>query len=161
MFNRSIHEIINAFMKTRPIFQPPHFRDIMDLQRMLCTITIGGEGSQMCEIDLDPKPMHTMFNVNGNLISDLATPTTVPYNPTTPIVPNSLVTLIVLFNENASEHQDGAFLQSPITPHVHNNSTKKGTRFSKLPLQHSLHMLRFHQWEIVHQNPTTTHILQV
>lgn len=71
---------------------------------MLCIVAIGGEGSQMCEVDLDPKPMHTMFNVNGNLISDLATPTTVPYNPTTPIVPNSLVTFIVLFNENASEH---------------------------------------------------------
>jgi hypothetical protein len=45
-----------------------------------------------------------MFNVNGNLISNLATPTTIPYNPTIPIVPNSLVTLIVLLSENASAH---------------------------------------------------------
>ncbi len=88
--------------------------------------------------------MHTMFNINGNLISNLVTPTTVPYNPTTPVVPSSLVTLIVLLNENANAHHDGALLQSPITLQVHNNSTKKGTRFSKLLLQHSPHMLRFH-----------------
>jgi hypothetical protein len=37
MFSRNIHEMINAFMKTRPIFQPPHSRDFMDLQMMLCT----------------------------------------------------------------------------------------------------------------------------
>ncbi len=30
MFNKSIYEMIDAFMKTRPIFQPPHFRDFMD-----------------------------------------------------------------------------------------------------------------------------------
>jgi len=43
--------------------------------------------------------MHTMFNDNGNLISNLVTPTTVPYNPTTHVVPNKLVTLIVLLSE--------------------------------------------------------------
>jgi hypothetical protein len=110
---------------------------------------------------LDPKPMHTMVNVNGNLISNLATPTTVPYNPTTPVVPNRFVTLIVLLNEIPSAHQDGILPQSFITPQVHNNSTKKRTRFSKLPLQHSLCMLRLHQWEIVNQNPTTMHMLQI
>jgi hypothetical protein len=30
MFNRSIYKMIDAFMKTRPIFQPLHFKDFMD-----------------------------------------------------------------------------------------------------------------------------------
>jgi hypothetical protein len=105
--------------------------------------------------------MHTIFNVNGNLIFNLVTLTTIPYNPTTLVVPNSLVTLIVLLSENASAHQDRALLQSPITRQVHNNSTKKKTRFSKLLFQHSPSMFRLHQWEIVHQNPTTMHMLQI
>ncbi len=64
----------------------------------------------MCEVDLDPKPIHTMFNVIGNFISNLATPTTIPYNPTTPVVVNNLVTFIVLLNENASAHHDVVLL---------------------------------------------------
>jgi hypothetical protein len=31
VFNKNIYEMIDSFMKTKPIFQPPHFRDFMDL----------------------------------------------------------------------------------------------------------------------------------
>jgi hypothetical protein len=30
MFNRNIYKMIDAFMKTRPIFQPSHFKNFMD-----------------------------------------------------------------------------------------------------------------------------------
>jgi hypothetical protein len=34
-FRKNIYEIINSFMKTRPIFQPSHFRDFMDLNNVV------------------------------------------------------------------------------------------------------------------------------
>jgi len=39
MFNMSIYKTIDAFMKTRPIFQPPHSRDFMDLTDDVCNPT--------------------------------------------------------------------------------------------------------------------------
>jgi hypothetical protein len=86
MFNRSIYKMIDTFMKTRPIFQPSHFRDFMDptdvvynplLHEEIKSVTVDGEGSLMCEIDLEQDPIYTMFNVDENMISNLAT----PHNP--------------------------------------------------------------------------------
>jgi len=85
MSNRSIYEMIETFMKIRPIFQPPHCRDFMDptnavynpLFHEKTKFVTSGEGSPMCEVDLEQDPMYTMFNVDGNMISNPAT----PHNP--------------------------------------------------------------------------------
>ncbi len=86
MFNKSIYEMIDTFMKTRSIFQLPHFRGFMDpidamynplLHEEIEFVAVGGEGSSICEVDLEQDPMYTMFNVDGNMISNRAT----PHNP--------------------------------------------------------------------------------
>jgi hypothetical protein len=62
MSNRNIYEMIDAFMKIRPIFQQPHSRDFMDLTNAMYkpllheeteSIIASGEGSPMCEVDLE------------------------------------------------------------------------------------------------------------
>jgi hypothetical protein len=58
----------------------------------------------MCEVDLDVEPMYMVFNVDGKLISNPTTPTIVPSNLATFIVPNSLAIPTILLNQNASEH---------------------------------------------------------
>jgi len=72
MSNRSIYEMIDAFMKTRPIFQQLHSRDFMDLIDVVYnpllheeteSVIVGGKGSPMCEVDLEQDLMYTMFNV--------------------------------------------------------------------------------------------------
>jgi hypothetical protein len=35
VFRKNIYEMINSFMKTRPIFQPLHSRDFMDLNNAM------------------------------------------------------------------------------------------------------------------------------
>jgi hypothetical protein len=40
-------------------------------------VAVGGEGSPMCEVNLEQDPMYTMINVDGNMSSNLAT----PHNP--------------------------------------------------------------------------------
>jgi hypothetical protein len=106
MFNRGIYETIYTFMKTRPIFQPPHSRGFMNQIDDVCSpvlkktksIIAGGEGTLMCEVYLDPQPMYTMFNVDDNMISNPTTPTTNLNKPTTlTILTNSLATLTMLF----------------------------------------------------------------
>jgi hypothetical protein len=86
MSNRSIYEMIDAFMKTRPVFQPSHSRDFMDptdavynpfLHGKIESVTTSDEGSLTCEANLEQDPMYTMFNVDGKMISN---PTT-PHNP--------------------------------------------------------------------------------
>jgi len=101
-------------MKTKPIFQPPHFKDFMDPNNAMYSppfqetkyVATCGEGSPMCEANLDAKLMYMMFNVNGKLISNLPTPTTIgPYNLVIPIVPNNLTTPTILLSQNASGHR--------------------------------------------------------
>jgi hypothetical protein len=59
----------------------------------------------MCEVDLDLGPMYTMFNVDGNMIFNLVTPTTYQNKPTILTIPiNNLATLTMLLNENSSAH---------------------------------------------------------
>jgi hypothetical protein len=83
MSNRSIYEMIDAFMKTRPIFQQLHSKDFMDptnvvynplLHEETESVIVGGEGFLMCEVDLEQDLMYTMFNVDGDMISNPATP---------------------------------------------------------------------------------------
>jgi hypothetical protein len=53
MLNKNIYEMIYSFTKTRPIFQPPHSKDFMDLIDDVCnliffffkSIIVGGEGT--------------------------------------------------------------------------------------------------------------------
>jgi len=73
LFNKNIYEIIDAFMKTIPIFKASHSKDFMDLNHAMYTPTpqefesiASGQGSPTCE-DLDLEPIH--FNVSGNLMS--------------------------------------------------------------------------------------------
>jgi hypothetical protein len=112
--SKNIYEMIDSFMKTKPIFQPPHFRDFMNLNDAMYSpplqetefVATSGEAFPMCEANLDAKLMYMMFNVNGKLIYNLATPTTIgPYNLITPIVPNSLITPTILLSQNASGHR--------------------------------------------------------
>jgi hypothetical protein len=128
--------MIDAFMKTRPIFQPPHFKDFMDLTDVMYSpalhekikfIIAGGEGSPMRETNFEQDLMYPMFNVDNNMISNLTTLTIVPYKPPITFVVhvNSPATPTILLNENASAYQEyGAILQNPITLQVCNNSTK-------------------------------------
>jgi hypothetical protein len=113
MFNMSIYKTIDAFMKTRPIFQPPHSRDFMDSVDDVCSPTFqetkfiiaSDEGTSMCEIELDQEPVYTMFNVDCNMISNPATLTTNPNKPTTlTILINNFATSTMLLNENSSVH---------------------------------------------------------
>jgi hypothetical protein len=63
-------------------------------------IIASGEGTLMCEVDLDPKPMYIMFNVDNNMISNPATPTTDPNKLTTFTIPaNSFAILTMLFEQ--------------------------------------------------------------
>jgi len=63
-------------------------------------IIVGGEGTPMCEVDLDLKPMCTMFNVDNNRISNPATPTTNPNKLTTFTIPtNSFATSTMLLKQ--------------------------------------------------------------
>jgi hypothetical protein len=39
LFNKNIYEIIDALMKTIPIFQAPHSKDFMDLNHAMYTPT--------------------------------------------------------------------------------------------------------------------------
>ncbi len=111
LFSENIYEIIDASMKTTPIFQAPHSKDFMDLNHAMYTPTsqefesiASGQGSPTCE-DLDLEPIH--FNVGGNLmshgLSNHATPTIIN-SPTTPTVP---------INQNATTHWDGLPLPFP------------------------------------------------
>jgi hypothetical protein len=111
MFNMNIYKTIDTFMKTRPIFQPPHSRDFMDLTDDMCNpafqetkiIIASGERTPMCEIDLDLEPMYTMFNVDGNMISNHVTPTTNLNKPATFTIPiNNFATSTMLLKENSS-----------------------------------------------------------
>jgi hypothetical protein len=64
-----------------------------------------GERTSMCEVDLDLEPMYTMFNVDGNVISNPITSTTNPNKPTTlTILINKFATSTMLFNENSNAH---------------------------------------------------------
>jgi hypothetical protein len=58
----------------------------------------------MHEVDLDAEPMYMVFNVDGKLFSNLATPTIVPYNLATLAIPNNHVTPTLLLSQNASGH---------------------------------------------------------
>ncbi len=58
----------------------------------------------MCEVDLDVEPMYMVFTVDGKLISNPTTPTIVPSNLVTFIIPNSLAIPTILLSQNASEH---------------------------------------------------------
>ncbi len=134
VFSKNIYEMIDSFMKTKPIFQPLHFRDFMNPNNIMYnpplqeieSIAIGGEGSPMCEANLDAKLMYMMFNVSGKLISNLATPTTIgQYNMVTPIVINSLTTPTILLSQNASD-----IIRSSTKPYyTFTCATIKGTKF--------------------------------
>ncbi len=62
-------------------------------------IIASGEGTPMCEVDLDPKPMYIMFNVDNNMISSLATPTTYPNKLTTFTIPTNRFATLTMFLE--------------------------------------------------------------
>jgi hypothetical protein len=54
----------------------------------------------MCEFDLDLESMYTMFNVDGNMISNPARPTTNLNKATTFTIPiNSFTTLTMLLEQ--------------------------------------------------------------
>lgn len=102
LFSKNIYEIIDASMKTIPIFQAPHSKDFMDLNHVMYTPTseefesiASGKGSPKCE-DLDLEWIH--FNVGGNLMSHGLS------NHATPTVP---------INQNATTHWDGLPLSLP------------------------------------------------
>jgi len=104
---------------TNPLFKKQNF------------VATGGEGSPMCEANLDAKFMYMMFNVVGKLISNLVTPTTIgPYNLVTPIIQNSPTTSTILLSYNASGHcQMGLLYRTLLHLHMCNNATKKGMKF--------------------------------
>jgi hypothetical protein len=83
-FNKRICETIDAFMKTKPIFQSPHSKDFMHPNDTMFAANhhelkyiTSGLRSPMHE-DLDAKLMRMKFNVVGNFMShiipSLATP---------------------------------------------------------------------------------------
>jgi hypothetical protein len=50
----------------------------------------------MCEVDLDLESMYTMFNVDGNMISNPTTPTTNLNKPTTLTIPINIFTTLTM-----------------------------------------------------------------
>jgi hypothetical protein len=113
MFNINIYKTIDTFMKIRPLFQPPHSKDFMNLTNDVCSpafqdfvfLIVGGEGTPMCEVDLDLKPMYIMFNVDGNMKSNPTTLTTDLNKHVTLTIPiNNFPTPTMLINEKSSAH---------------------------------------------------------
>ncbi len=119
MSNRSIYEMIENFMKTRPIFQPPHCRDFMGptdavynpfFHEKTKFVTTSGEGSPMCV--KDPRCVKLTWNkiqcIQCSMLmvtwSPILQHPTIPYKPTTPIVPtNNPTTLTILLCENLNK----------------------------------------------------------
>ncbi len=92
-FNKRICEMIDAFVKTKPIFQSPHSKDFMHPNDIMFIANphelkyiTSGQRSPMHE-DLDPKLMHMMFNVVGNFMSNI-----IP-SLATPIIPISHIAI--------------------------------------------------------------------
>jgi len=96
-------------------------------------IITNGEGTPMCEADLDPKPMYIMFNVDNNMISNPTTPTTDPNKLTTFTIPtNSFATLTMLLEQRKFKCTLG---WSSFTKPYHTSSVqqfnKRGSKVSK------------------------------
>lgn len=134
-FNKRIYEMIDAFVKTKLIFQSSHSKDFMHPNDTMYIVSphelkyiTSGQRSPMHE-DLNTKSMHMMFNVVGNFMSH--------------IIP-SLATPIISVSHNAITHHH--LLISLVTAQVGKKATNKETTFH-IPCMPRVKSTKFHQLE--------------